>query len=178
MASESTRRFTKNLLKPGTAAEIRQTASNAVRHSATTVSKRASTQCSTVRWEAWFHSALDVKTSMVPSVCYPLAPSSLPHQQRDAASESEAAVQMLLCRMGAIRDRRAEGEAVVEGLKGPDTLEEQQRERCSTRGFGSALEKSVPCPTEGMALDQSRQTDEEDSAETTGNGPGAHCSAH
>ncbi|KAJ8280350.1 hypothetical protein GJAV_G00053510 [Gymnothorax javanicus] len=34
MAAESTRRFTKNLLKPGTAAEIRQTASNAVRHSA------------------------------------------------------------------------------------------------------------------------------------------------
>uniref|UniRef100_A0A3P8YJA4 Dedicator of cytokinesis 10 n=1 Tax=Esox lucius TaxID=8010 RepID=A0A3P8YJA4_ESOLU len=33
MAAESTRRFTKNLLKPGSAAEIRQTASNAVRHS-------------------------------------------------------------------------------------------------------------------------------------------------
>uniref|UniRef100_A0A8C9ZMK4 Dedicator of cytokinesis 10 n=1 Tax=Sander lucioperca TaxID=283035 RepID=A0A8C9ZMK4_SANLU len=33
MAAESTRRFTKNLLKPGTAAEIRQTACNAVRHS-------------------------------------------------------------------------------------------------------------------------------------------------
>lgn len=38
MAAESTRRFTKNLLKPGTAAEIRQTASNAVRHAAVTVS--------------------------------------------------------------------------------------------------------------------------------------------
>uniref|UniRef100_A0AAQ4R3K3 Dedicator of cytokinesis 10 n=1 Tax=Gasterosteus aculeatus aculeatus TaxID=481459 RepID=A0AAQ4R3K3_GASAC len=36
MAAESTRRFTKNLLKPGTAAEIRQTASNAVRHAAVT----------------------------------------------------------------------------------------------------------------------------------------------
>ncbi|KAM7413071.1 hypothetical protein PAMA_020448 [Pampus argenteus] len=34
MAAESTRRFTKNLLKPGSAAEIRQTACNAVRHSA------------------------------------------------------------------------------------------------------------------------------------------------
>uniref|UniRef100_A0A673XZK4 Dedicator of cytokinesis 10 n=1 Tax=Salmo trutta TaxID=8032 RepID=A0A673XZK4_SALTR len=33
MAAESTRRFTKNLLKPGSAAEIRQTASNVVRHS-------------------------------------------------------------------------------------------------------------------------------------------------
>uniref|UniRef100_A0A667YKV6 Dedicator of cytokinesis 10 n=1 Tax=Myripristis murdjan TaxID=586833 RepID=A0A667YKV6_9TELE len=33
MAAESTRRFTKNLLKPGSAAEIRQTACNAVRHS-------------------------------------------------------------------------------------------------------------------------------------------------
>ncbi|KAI1893735.1 hypothetical protein AGOR_G00126740 [Albula goreensis] len=33
MAAESTRRFTKNLLKPGTAAEIRQTASSVVRHS-------------------------------------------------------------------------------------------------------------------------------------------------
>uniref|UniRef100_A0A8C2XIG5 Dedicator of cytokinesis 10 n=1 Tax=Cyclopterus lumpus TaxID=8103 RepID=A0A8C2XIG5_CYCLU len=39
MAAESTRRFTKNLLKPGTAAEIRQTACNAVRHSAVTVSR-------------------------------------------------------------------------------------------------------------------------------------------
>ncbi|KAG5837682.1 hypothetical protein ANANG_G00242030 [Anguilla anguilla] len=39
MAAESTRRFTKNLLKPGTAAEIRQTASNAVRHSAVTQEK-------------------------------------------------------------------------------------------------------------------------------------------
>uniref|UniRef100_A0A3B5PWB9 Uncharacterized protein n=1 Tax=Xiphophorus maculatus TaxID=8083 RepID=A0A3B5PWB9_XIPMA len=38
MAAESTRRFTKNLLKPGSAAEIRQTACNAVRHSAVTVS--------------------------------------------------------------------------------------------------------------------------------------------
>ncbi|KAG8002015.1 hypothetical protein GBF38_012333 [Nibea albiflora] len=36
MAAESTRRFTKNLLKPGSAAEIRQTACNAVRHSAVT----------------------------------------------------------------------------------------------------------------------------------------------
>ncbi|KAG7268886.1 hypothetical protein CRUP_032993 [Coryphaenoides rupestris] len=36
MASESTRRFTKNLLKPGSAAEIRQSASNAVRHSSST----------------------------------------------------------------------------------------------------------------------------------------------
>ncbi|KAI3353750.1 hypothetical protein L3Q82_004982 [Scortum barcoo] len=36
MAAESTRRFTKNLLKPGAAAEIRQTACNAVRHSAVT----------------------------------------------------------------------------------------------------------------------------------------------
>ncbi|CAL8361837.1 unnamed protein product [Merluccius merluccius] len=47
MASESTRRFTKNLLKPGTAAEIRQTASHAVRHSAattTTVSRAQSMQ--------------------------------------------------------------------------------------------------------------------------------------
>lgn len=40
MAAESTRRFTKNLLKPGSAAEIRQTACNAVRHSAVTVSSR------------------------------------------------------------------------------------------------------------------------------------------
>uniref|UniRef100_G3P3V0 PH domain-containing protein n=1 Tax=Gasterosteus aculeatus aculeatus TaxID=481459 RepID=G3P3V0_GASAC len=39
MAAESTRRFTKNLLKPGTAAEIRQTASNAVRHAAVTKPK-------------------------------------------------------------------------------------------------------------------------------------------
>uniref|UniRef100_A0AAY5L4U1 Dedicator of cytokinesis 10 n=1 Tax=Esox lucius TaxID=8010 RepID=A0AAY5L4U1_ESOLU len=39
MAAESTRRFTKNLLKPGSAAEIRQTASNAVRHSAITQEK-------------------------------------------------------------------------------------------------------------------------------------------
>lgn len=39
MAAESTRRFTKNLLKPGSAAEIRQTACNAVRHSAVTVSR-------------------------------------------------------------------------------------------------------------------------------------------
>ncbi|XP_068441305.1 dedicator of cytokinesis protein 10 isoform X4 [Clinocottus analis] len=39
MAAESTRRFTKNLLKPGTAAEIRQTACNAVRHSAVTQEK-------------------------------------------------------------------------------------------------------------------------------------------
>lgn len=38
MAAESTRRFTKNLLKPGSAAEIRQTACNAVRHCAVTVS--------------------------------------------------------------------------------------------------------------------------------------------
>uniref|UniRef100_A0A3Q3LQD9 Dedicator of cytokinesis 10 n=1 Tax=Mastacembelus armatus TaxID=205130 RepID=A0A3Q3LQD9_9TELE len=38
MAAESARRFTKNLLKPGSAAEIRQTACNAVRHSAVTVS--------------------------------------------------------------------------------------------------------------------------------------------
>ncbi|TKS81025.1 hypothetical protein D9C73_015129 [Collichthys lucidus] len=38
MAAESTRRFTKNLLKPGSAAEIRQTACNAVRHSAVTLS--------------------------------------------------------------------------------------------------------------------------------------------
>uniref|UniRef100_A0A3Q2D8N4 Uncharacterized protein n=1 Tax=Cyprinodon variegatus TaxID=28743 RepID=A0A3Q2D8N4_CYPVA len=35
--TESTRRFTKNLLKPGSAAEIRQTACNAVRHSIATV---------------------------------------------------------------------------------------------------------------------------------------------
>lgn len=41
MAAESSRRFTKNLLKPGTAAEIRQTACNAVRHSAVTVSTTA-----------------------------------------------------------------------------------------------------------------------------------------
>uniref|UniRef100_A0A3B3C7N5 Dedicator of cytokinesis C/D N-terminal domain-containing protein n=1 Tax=Oryzias melastigma TaxID=30732 RepID=A0A3B3C7N5_ORYME len=33
MAAESTRRFTKNLLKPGSAAEIRQTACSAVRQS-------------------------------------------------------------------------------------------------------------------------------------------------
>uniref|UniRef100_A0A1A8G084 Dedicator of cytokinesis 10 n=1 Tax=Nothobranchius korthausae TaxID=1143690 RepID=A0A1A8G084_9TELE len=39
MAAESTRRFTKNLLKPGSAAEIRQTACNAVRHSAVTQEK-------------------------------------------------------------------------------------------------------------------------------------------
>uniref|UniRef100_A0A3B4A3N3 Dedicator of cytokinesis C/D N-terminal domain-containing protein n=1 Tax=Periophthalmus magnuspinnatus TaxID=409849 RepID=A0A3B4A3N3_9GOBI len=38
MAAESTRRFTKNLLKPGSAAEMRQTACNAVRLSAVTVS--------------------------------------------------------------------------------------------------------------------------------------------
>uniref|UniRef100_A0A3Q2XK05 Dedicator of cytokinesis C/D N-terminal domain-containing protein n=1 Tax=Hippocampus comes TaxID=109280 RepID=A0A3Q2XK05_HIPCM len=41
MASESTRRFTKNLLKPGSAAEIRQTACNAVRHSAVAVSNKS-----------------------------------------------------------------------------------------------------------------------------------------
>ncbi|XP_077063674.1 dedicator of cytokinesis protein 10 isoform X2 [Siphateles boraxobius] len=35
MAAESTRRFTKSLLKPGSAAEIRQTASNAVRNAIT-----------------------------------------------------------------------------------------------------------------------------------------------
>lgn len=40
MATESNRRFTKNLLKPGSAAEIRQTACNAVRHCAVTVSNR------------------------------------------------------------------------------------------------------------------------------------------
>uniref|UniRef100_A0A4W5Q308 Dedicator of cytokinesis 10 n=1 Tax=Hucho hucho TaxID=62062 RepID=A0A4W5Q308_9TELE len=39
MAAESTRRFTKNLHKPGSAAEIRQTASNAVSHSAVTQEK-------------------------------------------------------------------------------------------------------------------------------------------
>ncbi|XP_072319395.1 dedicator of cytokinesis protein 10 isoform X2 [Eucyclogobius newberryi] len=39
MAAESTRRFTKNLLKPGSAAEIRQTACNAVRLSAVTQEK-------------------------------------------------------------------------------------------------------------------------------------------
>uniref|UniRef100_A0A8C5H8K9 Dedicator of cytokinesis 10 n=1 Tax=Gouania willdenowi TaxID=441366 RepID=A0A8C5H8K9_GOUWI len=39
MAAESSRRFTKNLMKPGSAAEIRQTASNAVRHSAVTQEK-------------------------------------------------------------------------------------------------------------------------------------------
>ncbi|XP_058489486.1 dedicator of cytokinesis protein 10 isoform X4 [Solea solea] len=38
-AAESTRRFTKNLLKPGSAAEMRQTASNAVRQSALTQEK-------------------------------------------------------------------------------------------------------------------------------------------
>ncbi|KAM7399275.1 hypothetical protein PAMP_018556 [Pampus punctatissimus] len=43
MAAESTRRFTKNLLKPGTAAEIRQTACNAVRHSAVAPHYPAST---------------------------------------------------------------------------------------------------------------------------------------
>ncbi|KAL6467680.1 hypothetical protein MHYP_G00233570 [Metynnis hypsauchen] len=37
MAAESSRRFTKNLLKPGSAAEIRQTASSAVRNSTVTV---------------------------------------------------------------------------------------------------------------------------------------------
>ncbi len=37
MAAESTRRFTKSLLKPGSAAEIRQTASNAVRNATVTV---------------------------------------------------------------------------------------------------------------------------------------------
>lgn len=37
MAAESTRRFTKSLLKPGSAAEIRQTASNAVRNATITV---------------------------------------------------------------------------------------------------------------------------------------------
>ncbi|KAL7842733.1 hypothetical protein SRHO_G00244220 [Serrasalmus rhombeus] len=36
MAAESSRRFTKNLLKPGSAAEIRQTASSAVRNSTVT----------------------------------------------------------------------------------------------------------------------------------------------
>ncbi|XP_043114577.1 dedicator of cytokinesis protein 10 isoform X4 [Puntigrus tetrazona] len=36
MAAESTRRFTKSLLKPGSAAEIRQTASNAVRNATVT----------------------------------------------------------------------------------------------------------------------------------------------
>uniref|UniRef100_A0A3B3RRE5 Dedicator of cytokinesis 10 n=1 Tax=Paramormyrops kingsleyae TaxID=1676925 RepID=A0A3B3RRE5_9TELE len=40
MAAESTRRFTKNLFKPGTAAEIRQTASSAMRHPAVAVSWR------------------------------------------------------------------------------------------------------------------------------------------
>ncbi|CDQ93360.1 unnamed protein product [Oncorhynchus mykiss] len=47
MAAESTRRFTKNLLKPGSAAEIRQTASNAVRHSAMTVSRWGKTKVTT-----------------------------------------------------------------------------------------------------------------------------------
>uniref|UniRef100_A0A673LNL7 Dedicator of cytokinesis C/D N-terminal domain-containing protein n=1 Tax=Sinocyclocheilus rhinocerous TaxID=307959 RepID=A0A673LNL7_9TELE len=37
MAAESTSRFTKSLLKPGSAAEIRQTASNAVRNATVTV---------------------------------------------------------------------------------------------------------------------------------------------
>lgn len=37
MAAESSRRFTKSLLKPGSAAEIRQTASNAVRNATLTV---------------------------------------------------------------------------------------------------------------------------------------------
>uniref|UniRef100_A0A8C2EIV7 Dedicator of cytokinesis 10 n=1 Tax=Cyprinus carpio TaxID=7962 RepID=A0A8C2EIV7_CYPCA len=37
MAAESTRRFTKSLLKPGSAAEIRQTASNAMRNATVTV---------------------------------------------------------------------------------------------------------------------------------------------
>lgn len=37
MAAESNRRFTKNLLKPGSAAEIRQTACNAIRNSTITV---------------------------------------------------------------------------------------------------------------------------------------------
>lgn len=37
MAAESTRRFTKSLLKPGSAAEIRQSASNAVRNATVTV---------------------------------------------------------------------------------------------------------------------------------------------
>ncbi|CAF97481.1 unnamed protein product [Tetraodon nigroviridis] len=41
MAAESSRRFTKNLLKPGTAAEARQAASSAVRHAAVTVSTTA-----------------------------------------------------------------------------------------------------------------------------------------
>ncbi|KAM8903389.1 dedicator of cytokinesis protein 10 isoform 3-T3 [Spinachia spinachia] len=40
MAAESTRRFTKNLLKPGSAAEIRLTASNAVRHSHTVTQEK------------------------------------------------------------------------------------------------------------------------------------------
>uniref|UniRef100_A0A3B1JCS5 Uncharacterized protein n=1 Tax=Astyanax mexicanus TaxID=7994 RepID=A0A3B1JCS5_ASTMX len=35
-SAESSRRFTKNLLKPGSAAEIRQTASSAVRNSTVT----------------------------------------------------------------------------------------------------------------------------------------------
>ncbi|KAK7156957.1 hypothetical protein R3I94_006875 [Phoxinus phoxinus] len=39
MAAESTRRFTKSLLKPGSAAEIRQTASNAVRNATITQEK-------------------------------------------------------------------------------------------------------------------------------------------
>ncbi|XP_043114583.1 dedicator of cytokinesis protein 10 isoform X10 [Puntigrus tetrazona] len=39
MAAESTRRFTKSLLKPGSAAEIRQTASNAVRNATVTQEK-------------------------------------------------------------------------------------------------------------------------------------------
>uniref|UniRef100_A0A3Q3FGR6 Uncharacterized protein n=1 Tax=Kryptolebias marmoratus TaxID=37003 RepID=A0A3Q3FGR6_KRYMA len=43
----SCRRFTKNLLKPGSAAEIRQTACNAVRHSAAQDRRpSASTSCS------------------------------------------------------------------------------------------------------------------------------------
>ncbi|CAB1426213.1 unnamed protein product [Pleuronectes platessa] len=56
MAAESTRRFTKNLLKPGSAAEIRQTASNAVRHSAVTVSEpRGEREKSTWWWKAHHH---------------------------------------------------------------------------------------------------------------------------
>uniref|UniRef100_A0AAR2J6L6 Dedicator of cytokinesis 10 n=1 Tax=Pygocentrus nattereri TaxID=42514 RepID=A0AAR2J6L6_PYGNA len=44
MAAESSRRFTKNLLKPGSAAEIRQTASSAVRNS--TVTGHRGAECS------------------------------------------------------------------------------------------------------------------------------------
>uniref|UniRef100_A0A8C1KVB2 Dedicator of cytokinesis 10 n=1 Tax=Cyprinus carpio TaxID=7962 RepID=A0A8C1KVB2_CYPCA len=40
MAAESSRRFTKSLLKPGSAAEIRQTASNAVRNATLTVRRQ------------------------------------------------------------------------------------------------------------------------------------------